>query len=157
MTDIKIISAALEHKDEVLSLLDDFREYCGRIMFSDPAFTSTTARDLGSDTYDGVLSSKNGEILLAVIDNKVVGVATVYAIPRIRTGDCVAEIEDFFVIPEYHGKGVAVKLMDGIMGWAKEKGAIMVRLETDPSLEQAHKFYEKFGFKHYAKAYSKNI
>ncbi len=157
MSNIKIIPASAEHKKTALKLLDAFRAVCGQIVFSDPSFTSTTASDLGGGLYDKALSDNNSCILLAFADENAAGIVTAYTIPQIRKGTSIAEVEEFFVVPEYHGKGVAKELMKSLVEWAKEQQASSIRLETDASLKRAHNFYEKFGFEHYAKAYNMNL
>jgi GNAT superfamily N-acetyltransferase len=72
----------------------------------------------------------------AVVENKVVGV---YAI---RVRDDASELEHFWVLPGFMGKGVGRKLFEHALETAREKGANHMRIESDPN---ATDFYRKLG------------
>jgi GNAT superfamily N-acetyltransferase len=72
----------------------------------------------------------------AILDHKVVGV---YAI-RVR-GEA-SELEHFWVLPGFMGKGVGRKLFEHAVGTARERGAKNMRIESDPN---AADFYRKLG------------
>jgi len=47
----------------------------------------------------------------------------------------------------YRGKGIGEKLLAGIEDWAKERGIQAVFLRSNIVREEAHRFYEKVGYK----------
>lgn len=151
--EIEIIKANIEDKNGVLVLLDRFRTECYRIMSPGSDYVSDTAISKGGVVFGEVLGSDNALILIAKNAEGYVGVLTAYVIPQIRKGEKILEIEEFFVLPGYQGKGIAAKLMDSAISWAKEKGLACVRLETSLELKRAHSFYEKYGFKVNSKGY----
>jgi GNAT superfamily N-acetyltransferase len=81
-------------------------------------------------------SIDEGDTYCAVVDNKVVGV---YAI-RVR-GEA-SELEHFWVLPGFMGKGVGRRLFEHAAETARSKGADHMRIESDPN---AVDFYRKMG------------
>ncbi|MFC2142944.1 GNAT family N-acetyltransferase [Candidatus Aenigmatarchaeota archaeon] len=154
---IEILKADKTHKEVVLKLLDDFVTACIQVIDPEKGFISTAAKESGSPVFDEVVDSTDGAIFLAKDENNYVGIVTVYKIPQIRKGRCCAEIEEMYVVDEFQGKNVAEKLVDAVIKWAKENSIKCVRLESSNELKRAHGFYEKAGFKFYAKAYEKII
>ncbi len=154
---IEIIRADKSHKDIVLELMDEFRTEVTKIVDPLSKTVSQTARQHGSDLFYDVVLSKTGAIFLAKNNDKFVGIVTIYKIPQIRKGMYVGEIEEMYVGPAYQGKGAASLLVEAVLGWAKDEGLKVVRLESSSVLERAHKFYEKSGFKNYGSAYERII
>lgn len=154
---MKIIKADKTHKQEVLLLLDNFRNVCYKICGIDPDYHSDTARTLGGDVFDRFIDSNDFAIFLAVEAEKYIGVATVYKIPLIRKGVYDAEIIEFYVEEKFQGSGAAQLLMDSVVTWAKESKIANIKLESDNELYRAHGFYEKYGFKNHAKAFKLNL
>jgi GNAT superfamily N-acetyltransferase len=62
-----------------------------------------------------------------------------YALPDLTT---FAYLLDFFVLPEYRGRGYGKALIHAAMSRLAEEGVRGVMLRT----ADAHGFYEKFGF-----------
>ena len=145
------------HKQIVLKLLDDFRTECYKIISPEKKYVSTTAQDNGSSLFEKMVDSPTSAVFLAEENNKFIGIATVNSVPQFRYGRHIAEVEEFFVYPEYQGKGVAIELLHTVEKWAKEHTMSYIRLESGNELARAHGFYEKAGFRHYAKAYEKHI
>lgn len=56
------------------------------------------------------------------------------------------ELKRIYVLKEYHGKGIAQKLMDYILKAAAEKKYEMIWLGVWEHNLRAQKFYEKYGF-----------
>jgi len=145
------------HKQIVLKLLDDFRTECHRIINPEKKIVSTTAQENGGQLFEKMVDSPTSAIFLAEDSGKYIGVATVNALPQFRYGRYIAEVEEMFVYPEHQGKGVAIELLNTVEKWAKEHTMSYIRLESGNELARAHGFYEKAGFRHYAKAYEKHI
>ncbi len=154
---MEIIKANKSHKEAVLKLLDDFRVECNKIINPGKDFVSTTARDLGGSIYDKVVNSSDSVVFLAKNNTGFIGVVTSYIKPQIRKGSYYAEIEELYVVPGFQGKGVAKKLVDYVIDWAKKNKIECIRLESGNELKGAHTFYEKYGFDFYGRAYKKVI
>ncbi len=56
------------------------------------------------------------------------------------------ELKRIYVLKEYHGKGIAQKLMDHILAYATENNYEVVWLGVWEHNVRAQKFYEKYGF-----------
>ncbi|MFZ6036085.1 MAG: GNAT family N-acetyltransferase [Patescibacteria group bacterium] len=152
---MNIIKATLEHKTPALTLLDEFRTNVMRQENPQSTVVSTDAMEKGSAVYAEVVQSNDGAIFLAQDGNEFVGIITIYRFPRVRAGTYYAEIEEMFVRPEYHGKGVAQELVQAATTWAKENGAETITTKSGEKLARAHAFYEKIGFRVYGKAFKK--
>ena len=85
---------------------------------------------------------KGGEVFFAIKNDKVIGTAAmVYADNKIF------ELAKMTVAEDYRGLGVANKLMDRCIEFAKEKDADKIFLITNSSLVIARNLYDKYGFK----------
>ncbi len=61
----------------------------------------------------------------------------------------IAKIECLYVDKNYRGKGIATKLFNNVLEYAKNNNYSEVRLGTSLQLENAIKLYEKNGFEAY--------
>lgn len=141
---VQILQANPSHKSLVLKLLDNFREACLSISEPDKIHYSDSARSHGGIIFDEVITSSKAAIFLAKEDELYVGIVTAYLIPQIRKGCYMVEIEEMYVSPDFHGKGIAQLLMEAVISWTRSKGISTIRLESALELTRAHSFYEKF-------------
>ena len=84
---------------------------------------------------------ENGNFWIALDKNVVVGTVALLDI-----GKNEAALRKMFVHKDYRGKGVAKKLLDILIEWARKKHIKMIYLGTTPAFLSAHRFYEKNGF-----------
>lgn len=152
---MEIIHANESHKEVVLTLLDQFRDFVAKIMNPKVTMKSDSARTRGGAIFDDAIESENSAIFLANDGGTYVGILTIFKVPQIRKGTCYAEIEEMFVIPEYQGSETAKMLIDMAVEWAKKNGVSSIRLESSNELKRAHSFYMKVGFKEYGKAFER--
>tara|TARA_B100000470_G_scaffold186542_1_gene152019 strand:- start:2027 stop:2497 length:471 start_codon:yes stop_codon:yes gene_type:complete len=89
--------------------------------------------------------NKGGEIFFALIEDKPI--ATVAMIPLKLD---IYELAKMTVDTQYRGNGIANKLMDKCILFAKEKEAKEIILITNDTLVIARNLYDKFGFKEIA-------
>ena len=54
-------------------------------------------------------------------------------------------VEDFAVDPERRSEGIGSKLLDGMRGWARERGATHLELDSADARLDAHRFYVREG------------
>lgn len=91
-------------------------------------------------SYDEVKRSIDNSLCFGMYDSadKLIGFARVVS-------DCsvFAYILDVFILEEYRGRGLSLKLMDHIMEHPDLQGLHRIMLAT----KDAHSLYEKFGFK----------
>ena len=61
-------------------------------------------------------------------------------------GAGVAELKRMYVVPEWRGRGVSVRILAGLERQAVERGWRTLRLETGPKQPEAVRFYERSGY-----------
>lgn len=54
-------------------------------------------------------------------------------------------VEDFAVDPERRSRGVGKLLLEAMRGWARERGATHLELDSADARVDAHRFYEREG------------
>ncbi len=59
----------------------------------------------------------------------------------------VAKLKRMFIAEEFHGTGVAQKLLETALSFTKGNGYKKITLNTSKLMKRAHRFYEKNGFK----------
>jgi GNAT superfamily N-acetyltransferase len=89
----------------------------------------------------GAYRAGGGEFWVARLGGEVAG--TIAAI-RIA-GDAVA-LRKMFVGAEYRGDGLAARLMETLVAWARREGVRTIYLGTTAVMNAAHRFYAKHGF-----------
>ena len=100
------------------------------------------------DPYLGRFSevySKEGRTYWVAVDEdgRVVGGT---GIGEVEGADGVCELQKMYCLPEARGTGVASRLMEAALGFAK-KYYRQCYLETLDNMTAAQKFYEKYGFR----------
>jgi ribosomal protein S18 acetylase RimI-like enzyme len=116
--------------------------------------------NLSATRFADYLADPQRAILTAQQDNRIVGYAML-----IRAGSGVgddiddtdvqraveirpaAELSKLYLLPDYHGAGVATALMETTLATAAEWGARCVWLGVNQENQRAQRFYVKSGFK----------
>lgn len=91
-----------------------------------------------------VLGDKDIIVVAVKDDERIVGIATLYVIPKI--GKKISHVEDVVVSSAYRGQGLGEKLIRKVIEIAKENGVSSIGLTSRPSREAANKLYQKVGF-----------
>jgi GNAT superfamily N-acetyltransferase len=105
--------------------------------YSPPAFTDTV---LTTETVHVRLQQMH--VLVATVSGNVVGTIAAAWHPDIREG----HLRGMAVLPEWHGRGVAAKLLTTIESWLLSRGCKRITLDTTLPLAAAMRFYEKHGY-----------
>lgn len=92
------------------------------------------------------IESHDAVVLVASLhDGPLVGLCTAYQdIHSVRFG-YRAWIEDLAVDPDHRSQGVGKALLDAAKGWARERGATHLELDSAETRPDAHRFYEREG------------
>ncbi|MBI3218595.1 MAG: GNAT family N-acetyltransferase [Bacteroidetes bacterium] len=61
-------------------------------------------------------------------------------------GESQVEIKRMFVLPDYRGHGVALRILQELETWAKESGYTTAVLETGKKQPEAIRLYQKAGY-----------
>jgi GNAT superfamily N-acetyltransferase len=84
-------------------------------------------------------------VLVADDDGSLVGLCTVYQdLHSVRFG-YRAWVEDLAVDPQRRSEGIGKALLDAAKGWARERGATHLELDSAEVRTAAHRFYEREG------------
>mgnify|MGYP003582215215 CR=1 FL=1 len=90
-----------------------------------------------------IIQSPNHEQLVARLDARIVGAATVSLVFGAGIGS-VGYLQDFVVDSEVRGKGIGDALFEEVEAWCLEHGAEL-EFTSSASKEAAHAFYRKHG------------
>jgi GNAT superfamily N-acetyltransferase len=80
-----------------------------------------------------VANPDRGFVLLARVDERIVGVAYAATILSIEHSDSVAWLEELYVAPSYRLQGIGSALLAAVVERALEAGVVAVDLEVDAS------------------------
>jgi ribosomal protein S18 acetylase RimI-like enzyme len=98
--------------------------------------------------FEAIDRSPLNELIVAAVDDKVIGVLQITFIPNISyQGGWRALIEGVRVSAEFRGQGIGRKLFEYAIHRAKEKGCHLVQLTMDKQRTDALRFYESLGFR----------
>ncbi len=103
--------------------------------------------------YDliGLIRAKRAEVLVAVVNNEIVGSGYVKALPAepYQKYTEYAYLGFMYVKPAFRGQGINQKILQGLMDWAKSQNLTEVRLDVYDENTAAKNSYLKAGFKPY--------
>jgi glucosamine-phosphate N-acetyltransferase len=112
--------------------------------------TSNIEKNAAEKIYDKIENNPDHIIVVALIDKKVVGAATLLLeLKFIHNGGIVGHIEDVVVDKKYQGQKIGEKIIKYLLDVAKTKGCYKTILDC---VDDVKPFYEKIGFKHNANA-----
>lgn len=143
-----------EYKEDCLKLLKAFFD-------ESPYNSSKFSKSKVSSMYDGLIKDKtNALVLVAVYDNKPIGILVGNISEMLFSNEVVASELCWFVLPEHRKSRIGLKMFDAFEYWAKEKqGAkhiVMVHLENESS-NKLTQLYNKKGYEKKEQAYMRTI
>jgi len=97
------------------------------------------------DRFSEVYVLENNAYWVAENDDGLIIAGT--GIGPLEGNEDVCELQKMYCMPEYRGTGIAQKLMDTALDFAK-KHYKKCYLETGDNMERAKRFYERNGFVH---------
>jgi GNAT superfamily N-acetyltransferase len=98
--------------------------------------------------FEQIDSDPNHELIVAEFNGEVIGTLHLMFLPSISyQGGLRAQIESVRVDKPYQSQGIGSAMMGWSIQRAKERGAHQVQLTTHKTREDAHRFYERLGFK----------
>ena len=102
--------------------------------------TQGRLRDM--DSFESAYVKNDGIFLVITDEDQVIGTG---AIRKIDEETC--ELKRFWLLFEYHGKGLGYHMMQELLAFARRKGYTRIRLETDRNEQsRAYNFYKRLGF-----------
>ena len=91
-------------------------------------------------------SKKLGDIFVLQKKKKIVAMVNILYTYSTALGGNVALLEDMIVKEDERGKGYGSKLLKSVLKTLKKEKILRVTLLSDFDNEDAHKFYNRFGF-----------
>jgi len=101
-----------------------------------------------SIAFEKISSDPNHELIVAELNGRVLGTLHLMFLPSISyQGGLRAQVESVRVGTEYRSQGVGREMMKWAIKRARQHGAHVLQLTTHLSRKDAHRFYERLGFK----------
>jgi ribosomal protein S18 acetylase RimI-like enzyme len=98
--------------------------------------------------FEQIQSDPNHELIVAERNGEVIGTLHLIFLPSISyQGGLRAQIESVRVDKQFQSRRIGSAMMQWSMQRAKQRGAHLVQLTTHKTREDAHRFYERLGFK----------
>jgi GNAT superfamily N-acetyltransferase len=103
--------------------------------------------DVAARLIPGLRQHRTAHVLLALLDERPVGIATCFLGFSTFAAMPLLNISDYYVAPSARGTGVGRALMSATEVLAVELGCCKLTLEVQERNFRARKLYEEFGFK----------
>jgi GNAT superfamily N-acetyltransferase len=98
--------------------------------------------------FEQIDNDPNHELIVAERNGKVIGTLHLMFLPSISfQGGLRAQVESVRVDKRFQSQGIGSEMMKWTMDRAKKHGAHVVQLTTHKTRIDAHRFYERLGFK----------
>jgi GNAT superfamily N-acetyltransferase len=91
----------------------------------------------------GAIEDQESALLVAEHRGELLGFCSAYLdLNSVRFGPR-CWVEDLAVSPAHRSQGVGKELLDAAKGWARERGATHLELDSSETRADAHRFYER--------------
>lgn len=107
----------------------------------------TLDRDAFAFVFDKNLQEDRICYLLAEVNGVPVGMGSCHVQPLLHHVCMVAEIQEMFVEPEFRSMEIGKALVEQLVAFAQSKDAKQIEVTSNNVRENAHRFYQKEGFK----------
>lgn len=118
-------------------------------------FIYTSICDLQNETFDKLefekifyknISNSDFYYLVAQINTDKVGLITFHTQKLLHHCGLVGEIQEFYILPEYRGKGIGKRLIEEIFNHAELKNIKSIEVTTNKKRIENINIYENLGF-----------
>jgi ribosomal protein S18 acetylase RimI-like enzyme len=100
------------------------------------------------EAFEQITGDPNHQLIVAELDGEVIGTLHLMFLPSISfQGGLRAQVESVHVDKKCRKMGIGSRMMEWTIDRARERGAHHVQLTSHLSRKDAHRFYEKLGFK----------
>ena len=111
-----------------------------------------------TDAFDNIVNDKNNILLVACNDKNVIGNLQITFTQYLsHKGSERATIENVRVAKNKRNLGIGTLLMEYAINLAKDNRCAIIQLTSDKTRTDAHRFYEKLGFKNTHEGFKLNI
>lgn len=98
------------------------------------------------DKIKQLLEDKDEELLVAKIDNKILGVISIHFIPQLSLKGDFCRISYFCIDKDERNKGIGALLESHAVKLAKQRECDRIEVHCHERREEAHKFYFRQGY-----------
>jgi GNAT superfamily N-acetyltransferase len=137
---IRIRPATLEDEEGAVYLLEQLFEPPGGLP---PDYT----RERSSAAFRWAVEQRNADVLLAFDGDTAVGLTSVYADIQSLGFGPKCWLQDMLVDKERRSEGIGGLLMAAAETWARAHGLTHIELSSNSGRVDAHRFYERQGFR----------
>jgi len=142
MNKILFRPAQIEDLPDIVRMLADDELGHQRERFEDPLPESYIK------SFEEINADPNHELVVAEKNGEVVGTLHLTFLPSISyRGGLRAQVESVRVDSKQRGRGIGSEMMKWVVERARERDAHLVQLTSHKSRKDAHRFYERLGFK----------
>lgn len=135
-------SARREDLPSIVRMLADDHLGSQRERFQDPLPESYYS------AFEQIDNDPNHELIVAEREGEVIGTLHLMFLPSVSfQGGLRAQVESVRVDKRFQSQGIGSEMMKWAVERAKQRGAHVVQLTTHKSRLEAHRFYERLGFK----------
>ena len=100
------------------------------------------------DAFEALEADANQRLVVVADGDEIIGTLQLSFIPGIaRMGSWRGQIEAVRIAAHRRDSGLGQKMFEWAISECKSRGCNLVQLTTDKSRTDAHRFYEKLGFK----------
>lgn len=98
--------------------------------------------------FEAITADGNHELIVAELDGQVVGTLQLTFLPSLSyQGRTRAQVESVRVQQRFRSQGIGAVMMEWAIERARQRGCHMMQLTSHDSRKDAHRFYERLGFK----------
>lgn len=98
--------------------------------------------------FEQIAADPNHQLIVAESSGNVIGTLHLMFLPSISfQGGLRAQVESVRVDKECRNLGIGSRMMEWTIERARQRGAHVIQLTSHLSRKDAHRFYEKLGFK----------
>lgn len=98
------------------------------------------------EIYKMKLNDKNSYYIVAIENNKIIGVLTSELQIKLHRAKKQSFIEDLIVDESYRNRGIGKALLQNAVNYAKNNDCEVIELTSYINNEKSHKFYQNNGF-----------
>lgn len=110
--------------------------------------TSDEAYDDYRDAFEAIKASASNTLYVAELDDIIVGTfQTTYIRTLTGRGGASLTIEAVQTHPDWRGRGIGARMIETAIDEARIEGCRLVQLMSNAKREDAHRFYERLGFR----------
>jgi GNAT superfamily N-acetyltransferase len=142
---IIIREALLKDKLQVIGLYHEFIEYINTCQQKPNHPWTHEEVTKQEKIFDSILENPDYTLFVAESELGLLGLASVFLLPKIGRGSYYAHIEEFVITKKYRRQGVGTSLFNTIKTYCKNRGIQTIKLDSGLAFPEAHAFYEKNG------------